>query len=69
MTPREYEDRIAAEGTEAVLDRMAGDWQAPLAALGDLGVVSASNGGYLGLSMATRFGLPLAAVRPFGAAH
>lgn len=62
MTPREYQARIAAEGTEAVLDRMAGDWQAALAALGDLGVVSASNVGYLGLSMATRFGLPLAAV-------
>jgi dienelactone hydrolase len=62
MPPREYQARIAAEGTEAVLDRMAGDWQAALAALGDLGVVSTSNVGYLGLSMATRFGLPLAAI-------
>jgi dienelactone hydrolase len=62
MPVGEYQARMAAEGAEAILDRVAGDWQAALAALRDRAVVSASDAGYLGLSMGTRFGLPLAAV-------
>lgn len=57
----EYQARIAAEGMEVVLDRMAGDWQATVAGLGSVGIVDADRAAYLGVSMGTRFGLPFAA--------
>ncbi|MGW1062018.1 hypothetical protein [Micromonospora rubida] len=61
LTAAEYQPRITAEGIDVVLDRMADDWRVTVNALGDLGIVDADNLGYLGLSIGTRFGLPLAA--------
>lgn len=61
LTAPQYQARIAAEGIDATLDRMAGDWQATVDSLGALGIVETSKVAYLGMSMGTRFGLPLAA--------
>jgi dienelactone hydrolase len=62
MPAAQYQPRIAAEGTEAVLDRVTGDWLAAIDAVEAAGIADTANVGYVGTSMGTRFGLPLAAV-------
>jgi dienelactone hydrolase len=57
LSNSEYQARIAADGIDAVLDRMAGDWVATCDVLTDAGIAERANLGYFGLSMGTRFGL------------
>jgi len=61
LAPAEYQRRIVEDGVDAVIARMVDDWQAAVAAASELGAVNATKIGYLGLSMGTRFGLPLGA--------
>jgi dienelactone hydrolase len=61
LTPIGYQARTAAEGIDAVLDRMAADWVATAGLLADAGVADASRLAYIGLSMGSRYGLPAAA--------
>jgi dienelactone hydrolase len=60
MSAAQYQPRVVAEGTEAVLDRMTQDWLAAVDAVTAAGLTDPVNVGYLGTSMGTRFGLPLA---------
>jgi dienelactone hydrolase len=56
-----YQARMVADGLDVVIDRMTSDWQETLDAVGSVADVDTTRVGYVGLSMATRFGVPLAA--------
>ncbi|WP_370068035.1 dienelactone hydrolase family protein [Streptacidiphilus sp. MAP5-3] len=60
LVAAEYQALIAAEGVERVLDRMADDWVAARDLLVRTGLADPGRQAYVGLSMATRFGLAAA---------
>jgi dienelactone hydrolase len=57
----QYRQLIASAGAVTVIDRMVEDWQLTIQALIAARLVDGERLGYLGMSMGTRFGLPLAA--------
>ena len=61
LTAREYQARIAEEGAANVVERMKGDWRATIDAVTELRVAATDVLGFIGLSMGSRYGLPLAA--------
>ena len=61
LSTEEYQARVADVGIEVVLDRMAEDWRATVDAIGASRLADPDRLAYVGLSMGTRFGLPVAA--------
>lgn len=61
LSTAEYQARIAAEGIDTVLDRMADDWVATCDLLAETGIADRAHLAYFGLSMGTRYGLDAAA--------
>ena len=60
LSPAAYQQLIVDRGVERALDDLTEDWLALIAAVGRHTQVRTDRLGYLGMSMATRFGLPLA---------
>jgi len=61
LTAADYQQRIMQEGLDVVVERMVCDWRAAVEAVSTLERVDATNLGYFGLSMGTRFGLSFGA--------
>ncbi len=61
MAPGEYQADLVARGVESVVRDMVDDWIAAIGATRRATGATDGRIGYLGLSMGTRFGLPLAA--------
>jgi dienelactone hydrolase len=61
MSAAEYQNLIAEVGVDRVTDGMIDDWDTTVDALVADGWIDAECLGYLGLSMGTRFGVPLVA--------
>jgi dienelactone hydrolase len=62
MEPSVYQQLIADEGIESVTARMTADWLEAVSVLAGLGLAEDSHVSVFGMSMGTRFGLPVAAV-------
>jgi dienelactone hydrolase len=56
-----YKARMVAEGMDVVIDRMVDDWRETLNAVQSVTDADTGQVGYVGVSMGTRFGLPLGA--------
>ena len=61
LTAEDYQARMLVEGIEVVTERMVGDWCAAVSFAQQQSHIDTSNIAFLGMSMAVRFGLPLAA--------
>jgi dienelactone hydrolase len=61
MAPSVYQQLIVDEGIERVTARMTQDWLETVSALAAGGLVDGANVSVFGISMGTRFGLPVAA--------
>lgn len=61
LTQAEIRARVAADGPAEVVDQMTGDWLATIEAIEGVGWADVRALGYLGLSMGSRYGIPLAA--------
>jgi pimeloyl-ACP methyl ester carboxylesterase len=61
VAPSVYQQMIADEGIECVTARMTADWLETISALAALGLAEEAHISVFGMSMGTRFGLPVAA--------
>lgn len=59
LEPDQYQENMALTGIDKVTNSMINDWCATLDSLSQLNIINADRIAYIGLSMGTRFGLPL----------